>query len=277
MQCDRIIFKDIIMNIECKKKIITKTQEEFHAIDKIVTGFAFDIHNDIGNFCDEKIYQKILLQKCPGHSIKANSEVGLTLTYKDFIKLYKIDLLVDNSIIYELKTARSLNAAHKQQLLNYLLLSRIKHGKLLNLRTASVEYEFVSTSLTTKDRYNYSTDFSAWLEITDKCIKLKSIFLELLQEWGAFLDYHIYNEAVTHFLSNGRNIIQAVNIYFNGQIVGRQKMHLLNSTTAFHLSAITRKFTSYKNNIKRLIKHTDIKEVQWINLNHHNIKFKTIE
>jgi hypothetical protein len=50
------------MGITCKKKIICKTQDEFHEIDKTVTGFAFDIHNDIGNFCNEIIYQEILKQ-----------------------------------------------------------------------------------------------------------------------------------------------------------------------------------------------------------------------
>lgn len=264
------------MGIKYKTNIVSKTQDEFHTIDKIVTGFAFDIHNEIGNFCNENIYQEILKQKCLENSITVNSEVELTLTYKDFKKIYKLDLLIDNGIIYELKTARSLNPVHKQQLLNYLLLTGIKHGKLLNFRPASVEQEFVSTSLTTKDRYNYSIDCSEWLIITEKYSALKSVFTALLEEWGAFLDYNIYNEAITHFLSNGRNIIHPVDIHFNGKIDGRQKMHLLNNNTAFHLSAITRKFTSYGNNIKRLIKHTNINAVQWINLNHHNIKFKII-
>ena len=264
------------MGITYKKDIICKIQDEFHAIDKAVTGFAFDMHNDIGNFCNEQVYQEILKQKCLENSMTANSEVEITLTYKKFKKIYKLDLLVDNGIIYELKTARSLNMAHKQQLLNYLLLTGIRHGKLLNFRPASVEHEFVSTSLTPKDRYNYSVDFSEWLTTTEKCSELKSIFIALLEEWGAFLDYNVYNEAITHFLSNGQSIIRPVDVYFNGQIAGNQKMHLLNNTTAFHLSAITRKFASYDNNIKRLINHTNIDAVQWINLNHNNISFKTI-
>ncbi|MCK5528759.1 MAG: hypothetical protein KAI74_03685 [Kiritimatiellae bacterium] len=196
------------MGITYKKDIICKIQDEFHAIDKAVTGFAFDMHNDIGNFCNEQVYQEILKQKCLENSMTANSEVEITLTYID--------------------------------------------------------------------RYNYSVDFSEWLTTTEKCSELKSIFIALLEEWGAFLDYNVYNEAITHFLSNGQSIIRPVDVYFNGQIAGKQKMHLLNNTTAFHLSAITRKFASYDNNIKRLIRHTNIDTVQWINLNHHNIKFKTI-
>ena len=51
------------MGIKCKKDIIYKTQDEFHSIDKIITGCAFDIQNEIGRFCDEKIYQEIIAEK----------------------------------------------------------------------------------------------------------------------------------------------------------------------------------------------------------------------
>ncbi len=48
------------MPIECSKKIIYKNQEEFHAIDNIVTKQAFNIHNKFGRFFDEKIYKNKL-------------------------------------------------------------------------------------------------------------------------------------------------------------------------------------------------------------------------
>lgn len=93
------------MGVVCKRNIITKLQDEFHAIDKIITGYAYNIHNDIGRFCDEKIYQNIMVEKCIQSSIKVDQEVGITIKHKDFIKTYKLDLLVDNGIIYELKAA----------------------------------------------------------------------------------------------------------------------------------------------------------------------------
>ena len=61
------------------------------------------------------------------------------------------------------KTVTALNDSHKQQLINYLLLTGIKHGKLINFRPASVEYSFVSTTLTNEDRYNYSLDISGFI------------------------------------------------------------------------------------------------------------------
>jgi GxxExxY protein len=265
------------MGVEYKEKICYKSQGEFHTIDQVITGYAFDIHNEIGRFCHEKIYQRILAKKCKNALIKADQEVKITLKYKDFEKVYKIDLLVDNGIVYELKTVSLLNKYHQQQLINYLLLTGIKHGKLLNFRTTSVEYKFVSTQLTVEDRYNYSINTEEWVKVTAKCENLILTLSALLGEWGVFLDYRLFNEALIYFLGGDENIICPVNIYFDNQSVGEQKMQLLNNETAFHLSAVTRAFKSYENSIRRLVKHTNIKNVQWINFNQQNITIKTIK
>jgi len=171
------------MGIRSKENIIIKSQDEFYAIDKIVTGYAFDIHNNLGRFGDEKIYQEVMAEKCRDAYINCKCEVEICVTYKDFIKVYRLDLLVDNGVIYEIKTVKSLNDFHKQQLINYLLLTGIKHGKLLNFRTSSVEYEFVSTTLSYVDRRNYFINIKEWYEVTKNCKKLRCILDELLKEW----------------------------------------------------------------------------------------------
>ena len=264
------------MGINCKENIIIKTQDEFHAIDKILMSFAFDIQNTMGKFCDEKIYQEVMARKCVGASIKACREIELIVSYKDFQKKYKLDLLVDNGVIYELKTVKALNNLHKQQLINYLLLTELKHGKLLNFRSGSVEYEYVSTSLTKKDRFNFSINTNKFIGTNVKSIYLKEILTNLLQQWGAYLDIHLYNEALIHFLGGSEDVITPVNIIFDDKIVGQQKMQLINRETIFHLSSINKKLQSYENNINRLVKHTNIKYVQWINFNKNIITLKTI-
>jgi len=74
-----------------------------------------------------------------------------------------------------------------------------------------------------------------------------------------------------------RKICSDKRAHFNNKSMGKQKMHLLNSTTAFHVSAITRAFKGYEKNIRRLIEHTNIKNVQWINFNKRDIILKTIK
>ena len=265
------------MGIECYKQITRKTQDEFYAIDKVITGFAFDIHNEYGRFCNEKIYHAILAEKCKMKSIPIEKEVEILISYKEFRKKYKIDLLVDNAVIYELKTVNALNDSHKQQLINYLLLTNIQHGKLLNFRSTSVEYQFVSTTLKQEDRYSFNINSLEWRTKSRQCTRVVEILTDLLREWGTFLDLHVYNEALLYFLGGADTIVAPVKIYFNGKTVGMQKMHLLDSKTAFHLSAITRSLKGYEANMRRLIKHSEIENVQWINFNKREIKIKTIE
>jgi hypothetical protein len=184
---------------------------------------------------------------------------------------------LEDGAVYELKTVKTLNDLHKQQLINYLLLTGIRHGKLINFQSNSVEYEFVSTTLTKNDRYNFNVDFDDFVELTDKCLLLKNTLLNILQEWGAYLDYRLYNEAIIYFLGGYEVVVVPVEIFYNKEVVGKQKMQLLNKQTIFHLSCIHKSVQSYENNINRLIKHTNINCVQWINLNKNYITIKTIK
>jgi GxxExxY protein len=264
------------MSIVCREDVIPKSQDVFCGVDKVITGFAFEIHNDVGRFCDEKIYQNIMLDKCRQNSIKADDEVSVVVSHNGFTKSYRLDLLVENGFVYELKAARELNSFHEQQLINYLLLTGLKHGKLLNFRSDSVEYRFVSTTLTSSERRNYLIDAGGWTQVTERCDILRLTLAALLDDWGAFLDNRLYNEALVHFLGGDEKIIHPVKMYFSNKVVGEQKMQLLDSKTAFHVSAIKRALSGYERNIIRLINHTNIDAVQWINFNRHNITMKTI-
>jgi len=264
------------MNIEYGSKIIFKQKNEFYQIDKTVTGLAFGIQNKIGRFCDEIIYQNALIEKCREHGLKADTEVGIKLIYKDFIKTYKIDLLVENGVIFELKTVNLLNKVHSQQLLNYLLLTNLSYGKLLNFRSSSVEYEFVTTTLKEIDRFNYSVDLTEWRELTTYCNKFKSLLCNLLLEWGVYLDYNLFNEASVYFLEKETPINQLVKIYLDGTYIGKQKMQLLDSNTILHFSGISKAVKSYETHIRKLLANTDLNHIQWINFNKNKITLKTI-
>lgn len=70
---------------------------------------AFDIHNQIGNFCGENIYQEQLLRRCLKIGLRCEKEVCVKISFKGFFKTYFIDLLVENCCIYEAKTVKALN------------------------------------------------------------------------------------------------------------------------------------------------------------------------
>lgn len=264
------------MPTKCKSTLTAIDQEQFHAIDKVIMGYIFDIHNTLGRFCDESIYQEELSQRCRIGGLNVQNEVLLQISHKDFSKSYYVDMLIDNGIIYELKAVKMLNGNHQKQLINYLLLGNLKHGKLINFRAKSVESRFVSTRLTHNNRITYSVIDNTF-DKNDNSHWLQEVFLDLLTDWGVFLDTNLYRESILHFLNNPEMGIQPVNIIVNDRVVGRQKMCLLDDETAWHLSAIENHLQSYETHITKLLNHTPLKKIHWINMNHNTIVFKTIK
>ncbi len=264
------------MSVQCKEKIERKSQDEFHAVDRFVTGAAFSVQNSMGRFFDEKIYQSVLTEHCREAGLAAIREVEVRVSYRDYTKAYKLDLLVENGVVYELKAVKALNASHRNQLLNYLFLLGLHHGKLLNFRTTSVEHEYVSTSLTFQERLDFKLMTSGFSETSNQCRLLQTCFENLLGEWGARLDVNLYSDALTHFLGGVDNVICPVDVYDKQRVVGNQQMHLLDQKTAFHISSISKSKTSYENNIRSLLGHTALSAIQWINMNGNAITLKTL-
>jgi len=264
------------MPIECSKNIKAKDQAAFNAIDYEVMNQAFSIHNSLGRFLDESIYNRSLTAACNKIGFCATSEIAVKVSHKDFCKLYYIDILVDNGIIYELKTSKELNSNHKQQLLNYLMLTNINHGKLINFRTGKVGCEFVSTKLSNKTKQNYKFDTSEWDSNNKEYRLFENKLKELFVDWGGFLDVNLYNEGITYFMGGKDLVSSPVDIIDSGKIIGQQKMALLNNSTAFHFSAVADNFSNYKIHIKRLLNHSNLKTILWINLNKEKVTLTTI-
>ena len=271
---DRIIKR---MPIECGAEIESVGQDEFHRIDTILMRHAFDIHNSMGRFFDERIYQDELAGRCRMAGLESRREVEIRLIHGSFSKSYFIDMLIERSAIYELKACESLAASHQNQLINYLLLTDTNHGKLLNLRTSSVQSRFVSTTMTRHDRMSYRliTDGE---EIDDTmCINLKNLLLSLVDDWGICLDLNAYREALLHFTTGPTSGLLPVPIISHDRIVGSQRMCLLNSESAWHLSSLKSNHTSHEKHIRRLLSHTGLSCIYWINFNQKDIHFRTIK
>lgn len=264
------------MPIDCGVDILPVEQERFHAVDKVVMRHAFDMHNSMGRFLDERIYQDELARRCRDSGFDVHREVEIRVSHRDFMKPYYLDLLVESGMIDELKAADSLNTAHQKQLIHYLLLAGLKHGKLVNFRPQSVQSRYVSTSLNPKDRMDFRLETESWQGADDQSRWLKDTLEALLGDWGAFLDANLYREALLHFLRHPDTGIQPVGIEVNGQVIGSQKMSILAPDTAWHLSATRIHLQSYENHIARLLSHTRLKRIHWINFNHRSILLKTL-
>jgi GxxExxY protein len=264
------------MPINCDFNIKRASQDEFHRLDSVVMRMAFDIHNSFGRFCDERIYQDELAMRCRMAGLATEREVEIRMTHGSFFKSYFIDMIVENSSIYELKAADSLAPEHQNQLINYLFLTEPRHGKLLNLRPKSVQSRYVSTSMNRSDRRLCRFNCDCDEQKDEVGHVLKNILISILDDWGTCLDLNAYREALLHHTIGTNSGLLPVPIISHGRIVGSQKMCLLNSETAWHLSTIKSNLVSHENHIRRLLHHTRLKRLYWINLQQNDVIFKNI-
>ena len=253
------------------------SEDEFHLLDHKIMEIVFSMHRDLGRFCDEKIYQNELAYRCRNIGFETvATEIPILVSYKDFLKTYYMDLLVNNRVIYELKAMKVITGEHQKQTLNYLLLMGMHHGKLINMRPESVQYSFISTRLTKEKRYKFVVCDWKWEDLDKDSIWLRQLMQSLLSEWGAFLDTNLFYDAINHFRGGEEKVIKRVEVVKGSRILGAQKMHLLNSEVAINISAITKNETFYEGHLRRLFSHTPLKAIQWINFNHDQIEFRTI-
>ena len=105
---------------------------EFYA--KQVVDAGFRVHKELGPGLLESIYQFCFIEELKLKNVKAEKEVRLQLYYRDkpIDKDFRLDLVVENEIIIEIKAVELILPVHTAQILSYLKLSNKKLGFLIN-------------------------------------------------------------------------------------------------------------------------------------------------
>ena len=107
--------------------------------DKIIAA-AIEVHRNLGPGLLESAYEECLNHELKLRGIPCSRQVGLPLTYKG-LNLdcgYRMDLVVDNRVIIELKCVERILPVHEAQLLTYLRLANIRVGLILNFHTKRI-------------------------------------------------------------------------------------------------------------------------------------------
>lgn len=107
-------------------------------IAKKVIGAAIDVHKSLGPGLLESAYQECLFYKLGKEGLFVVKEKAMPLIYEE-VALdcgYRIDLLVENKVVIELKSVESLNDVHLAQTLTYLKLGDYKLGLLINFNVS---------------------------------------------------------------------------------------------------------------------------------------------
>lgn len=106
-------------------------------LSKKIIGCAIEVHKQLGPGLLESAYQECLYYELQQAGLKVQKEKPMPIVYKE-VKLdhgYRIDLLVEEKVVIEIKTVELLNDVHTAQVLTYLKLGDYKLGLLLNFQT----------------------------------------------------------------------------------------------------------------------------------------------
>ena len=111
-----------------------KSREEYERLGKIILDCAFEVHKELGPGLLESVYEECLVMELRDRGIKAENQVHLPIYYKGkrLDKYFRVDVLVEEIIALELKSASDLYAIDECQLVSYMKLAKIKLGYLIN-------------------------------------------------------------------------------------------------------------------------------------------------
>lgn len=110
-------------------------------ISKIVFDCALNVHKSLGPGLLESAYEECLYYELKKFDLLVQKQMPLPLIYED-VKLeigYRVDLIIENKVILEIKSVEALNDIHLAQILTYLKLSDCKLGMLINFNVVLIK------------------------------------------------------------------------------------------------------------------------------------------
>ncbi|HEX7862388.1 MAG TPA: GxxExxY protein [Verrucomicrobiae bacterium] len=108
--------------------------EKADQLSKSVIGAAIEVHRVLGPGLIESIYERCILRELSLRGIKAVNQRSVPIDYKGFRfeELLRLDLLVEDCLLVELKSIEEVVGIHKAQLLSYMKLLNIPVGLIIN-------------------------------------------------------------------------------------------------------------------------------------------------
>ena len=106
---------------------------DFDEITYKINGAIFEVNRTLGPGFLEKVYENSLIIELRNRKLKAKGQIPIKVKYKgEIVGEYFADIVVENSVILELKAQQQLSTFHEAQLLNYLKATDARIGMLVN-------------------------------------------------------------------------------------------------------------------------------------------------
>ena len=114
---------------------------EFDELSRSVIGCAIEVHRNLGTGLLESTYRQCLACELSHAEIAFQMEVPLPVRYKDILLDcgYRIDLLISDDLIVEIKSVEALLPIHQAQILTYMRLASVPLGLLINFNVTKLQ------------------------------------------------------------------------------------------------------------------------------------------
>jgi GxxExxY protein len=117
---------------------------QFEVLSRRIIGAAIEVHRELGPGFLEHIYEEALKIEFSEHDLNFESQKEIKIKYLGTeVGSHRLDLLVENKIIIELKAVKEFNDIHFAQLISYLKATGLKVGLLLNFAKPTLEIKRV--------------------------------------------------------------------------------------------------------------------------------------
>ncbi|MBS4016147.1 MAG: GxxExxY protein [Candidatus Latescibacteria bacterium] len=108
-------------------------------------GAAFEVHKTLGPGYTENIYEEAFVQELESRKLRFSRQKNIKVLYKGKqIGEYKLDMIVEDKIILELKAVSAMNELFESQLISYLKATGMKLGIIINFGTKKVTYKRIA-------------------------------------------------------------------------------------------------------------------------------------
>ena len=124
--------------------MVAKTAKELNDVSNHIIGIGIDIHKNLGPGFQEKIYEEALLTEFKKSGIGYEKQKVVRVDYEgQALGNQRIDLLVDDEIILEIKACTKIIPIHRDQVISYLKSTNKKLGLILNFGRSRLEIKRV--------------------------------------------------------------------------------------------------------------------------------------
>lgn len=118
----------------CAKYLLAMKEEDEQT--RLIIGAAIEVHRELGPGLLESVYQTCLVMELEALGFDVKTEISMPVVYKgiELHQGYRIDILVDDEVVIELKTVDYLIDVHTAQILTYMRLGDFPKGLLINFK-----------------------------------------------------------------------------------------------------------------------------------------------